>query len=354
MTRTNYTSEAIEFLQQLIATPSFSKEEDQTADLIQSFFARKGIPFQRIGNNIMARQNDGTGKPLVVLNSHHDTVKPCVGWTQDPFSPTLKEEKLTGLGSNDAGGCLVSLLMTFIHCYDQALPFQLMLIASAEEEISGKNGLRRALKEWNIHPDVAIIGEPTSTQMAIAEKGLMVIDAIAQGTAGHAAHQIGDNALYNALEDIDQIRKLQFDKSSPLLGDVKLTVTQIQAGKQHNVVPDECRFVIDCRVNECYTNEEIVEAISGVCQSKLTPRSTHLRSSSIPLDHPLVQNGIKLGKTTYGSPTLSDQVFFDCPSLKIGPGDSTRSHQANEFIYVHEIEAGIQTYIELLDGLTFI
>ena len=348
----SYTEQAISLLRQLVSTPSFSKEENETADIIESFLESAQIPTSRIGNNVIAQQEmHSEHKPTLVLNSHHDTVRPSHGWTLDPFSLSITGEKLSGLGANDAGGCLVSLIITFIHYYKSNLPFRLVLIASAEEEISGKNGLRLALQESGILPTVAIVGEPTSTQMAIAEKGLLVIDGLAKGVSGHAAHHNGHNALYTAVEDIKVIQDLSFPKSSELLGPVKLTVTQINAGKQHNVIPDSCRYVIDCRVNEYYSNIQVLEKLRTVCKSELTPRSTHLASSSIPSTHPLVIQGLAMGKTYYGSPTLSDQVFFNCPSIKIGPGESTRSHQADEYIYRSEIKDGIETYIGLINNL---
>jgi len=343
-----YTRDAVVLLCDLISIPSFSKEEDQTADALIRFLDDRSIPHHRIGNNILCKQEKNEGKPILVLNSHHDTVKPAEGWTVDPFTPIVEGESITGLGSNDAGGCLVSLLLTFIHYYDKDLPFQLHWIASAEEEISGKNGLRLALEKSGIRPAFAIVGEPTQTNLAVAEKGLMVIDAYTKGVAGHAAHANNDNALIRAVDEIQKISKISFDEVSDMLGHVKLTVTQIKAGSQHNVVPDACHFVIDCRINEKYTNQEVLERLKSETDSDLIPRSLHLNSSSTPITHAVVQRGVLLGKQTYGSPTLSDQVFFDCHSVKVGPGDSTRSHQADEFITISEIKNGIETYINLL------
>jgi len=346
-----YTAEAADLLCRLIETPSFSKKEEATAKIIDAHLAAKGIATSRIGNNVISRQTRNTGKPLVVLNSHHDTVRPNADWTYDPFKATVEGERITGLGSNDAGGCLVSLIATYAHYYEQDLPVQLMLIASCEEEISGAGGLRRALAELAVEPAFAIVGEPTETNLAIAEKGLLVLDGEAHGKSGHAAHQVGDNAIEMAVTDIANLAKHRFDKVSDLLGPVKVTVTQIEAGTQHNVVPDVCRFVVDCRVNEHYSNAEVLAQLREVCDSKLTPRSTHLNSSGIRADHPVVQRGLALGKTTYGSPTLSDQVFFSCPSVKVGPGDSTRSHRADEYVLTSEIRGGIETYSSLLEGL---
>jgi acetylornithine deacetylase len=344
----------IQLLQSLIATPSLSREEHQTADLIQDFLNRRGIPTERIGNNIIAKNRDfteGVGKATILLNSHHDTVKPVAAWTRDPFSADIVDGKLYGLGSNDAGGALVSLIATFCHFYDHHLPYNLLLLASAEEEISGKNGVELALKHLPTTPSVAIVGEPTLMQMAVAEKGLMVIDGIARGKAGHAARNEGINALYVALDDIQVLRQLDFEKKSDWLGAVKLSVTQISAGTQHNVVPDECRFVVDVRSNECYSNQEIYGIAQLKVKSELIPRSFRLNSSKIEQNHPLILRGVSLGLSSYGSPTLSDQALMDFPTLKIGPGDSARSHTADEFIFVREIEEGIEIYIQLLDGL---
>ncbi len=343
----------IKLLQNLIATPSFSREEDKTADIIQAFLNNRNIPTERKGNNVWAKNAHYTeGGTTVLLNSHHDTVKPVSGWTRDPFSPDIVGGKLYGLGSNDAGASLVSLIAAFCCFYDKKLPFNLLLLASAEEEISGKNGVESVLPDLP-PPLVGIVGEPTLMQMAVAEKGLMVVDGIAKGKAGHAARNEGVNALYIALEDIDKIRHYDFEKKSDLLGAVKMSVTQIQAGTQHNVVPDECRFVIDIRTNECYSNREVYEMIQKQVQSELIPRSFRLNSSKIALDHPLVLRGLALGKTYYGSPTLSDQALMPFPTLKIGVGDSARSHTADEFVFVHEIEEGIETYIQLLQNWTF-
>ena len=338
----------IELLQNLIATPSFSKEEDKTATLIQDFFHKKNIFTERQGNNIIAKNAPYTeGGKTILLNSHHDTVKPVKGWTRDPFSSDIVDGKLYGLGSNDAGGALVSLIATFCHFYDKKIPFNLVLAATAEEEISGANGIASILPDLG-KIDVGIVGEPTLMQMAVAEKGLMVIDGYAHGKAGHAARDEGINALYIALKDIEKIRRFKFDKKSELLGAVKTTVTQIEAGTQHNVVPDTCKFVIDVRSNECYSNHEIYEILQKQVKSDLKPRSFRLNSSRIALNHPLILRGGQLGLTHYGSPTLSDQALMPFETLKIGPGDSARSHTADEYIYIREIEEGIRKYIDLL------
>jgi acetylornithine deacetylase len=344
-------SQAIALLQSLIATPSFSREEEETAAIIDRFLTDAGVTTHQKGHNIWAfnRQFDET-KPNVLLNSHHDTVRPVAGWAKDPFSPDMEEGTLYGLGSNDAGGPLVSLIATFLHFYEREdLPFNLILAATAEEEISGANGIAAVLPEL---PEIAvgIIGEPTQMQLAIAERGLMVIDAEVTGIAGHAARNEGVNAIYLALKDIEWIRQHRFEQVSRLLGPVKATVTQIKAGHQHNVVPDRCDFVIDVRTNEHYTNAEVLEYLQIHTQSILVPRSLRLNPSGIPEDHPLVQAGIGLGMSTYGSPTLSDQALCPFPTVKIGPGDSARSHTADEYIKVSEVEEGIERYIALLEG----
>ena len=348
-----HSNEIISLLQHLIATPSFSREEDKTAAIIQNFFIEKNIPTERIGNNIIVKNkyySENPKVPVVLLNSHHDTVKPVNGWTRDPFSADIIDGKLYGLGSNDAGGALVSLIATFCFFYDKKLPFNLILAATAEEEISGAKGIASILP--NLPPiTVGIVGEPTLMQMAVAEKGLMVIDGIAHGKAGHAARNEGVNAIYNALKDIEKIKNFSFEKKSELLGEVKMTVTQIEAGTQHNVVPDTCKFVIDIRSNECYSNAEIFEILQKQVESELKPRSFRLNSSKIALNHPLILRGIEMGLSHYGSPTLSDQALMPFDTLKIGPGDSARSHTADEFIFVNEIEEGIKTYIGLLENL---
>ena len=287
----------------------------------------------------------------ILLNSHHDTVYPNKGYTLDPFKPKIENDKLFGLGSNDAGASLVSLLATFRHFYSfKNLNYNIVFVASAEEESSGKKGLNSVL---NTLPEIdfAIVGEPTKMQLAIAEKGLIVLDCKSNGTSGHAAHNNGDNAIYNALKDIDWFQQFNFPKVSETLGKVKMTVSQISAGHQHNVVPASCNFVVDVRVNDVYNNFEILDIIKSNVTSEVTPRSLRFNSSSISKNHPIVKAGIKLGRKTYGSPTLSDQAVLNCPSLKLGPGDSLRSHTANEFVYIHEIEQGIELYINILSEI---
>jgi acetylornithine deacetylase len=351
MTLENLTTSAIQLLKDLIEIPSFSSEEHLTAARIEAWFINYKIPFQRTRNNIWATNADfDPSKSTLLLNSHHDTVKPNNGYTKDPFKAQVEDGKLFGLGSNDAGGCLVSLMATFTYFYaHKNLNYNLVIVASAEEESSGDAGLNSML---SIIPkiDVAIVGEPTLMQLAVAEKGLVVFDALVKGTPGHAAHPNTDNAIYNTIEVLQWFKDFRFEKDSDSLGPVKMTVTQINAGKQHNAIPAAVELVVDVRVNDQYSNKEIVEILQkqAPCYS-INPRGLKLNSSSIPVDHPLVQAGIALGRETYGSPTLSDQSVLSCPSLKLGPGDSTRSHSADEFIYLAEIEEGIQIYVELLN-----
>ena len=344
---------AVLLLKQLIATPSFSKEEQDTANIISTFFEQQGVEYQRVGNNIYAKNKHyNICKPTILLNSHHDTVLPNKGYSLDPFNPLEKEGKLFGLGSNDAGGCLVSLIATFLHFYQQEnTAYNIIFVASAEEEISGVNGIELVLPKLG-KIDFGIVGEPTLLEMAVAERGLMVIDCIAQGRAGHAAREEGENALYKAMEDINWIKNFKFEKVSALLGECRLSVTVIETdNKQHNVVPGQCKFVIDARINELYNFDEIQEIFKLHLKSSFQPRSTRMKSTSIALDHPLVKAGIQLGKGYYGSPTTSDKALMPFPTLKMGPGDSARSHTADEFIYLREIEEGINCYIQLIEQI---
>lgn len=344
------TQAVIDLLRQLIAIPSFSRQEAETANTLAHFFTHRGIPIERKNNNIWVRSKHWQeDRPTLLLNSHHDTVKPGSGWEHDPFTPRLEGNQLFGLGSNDAGGPLVSLIATFLHFYEREdLPYNIVLAATAEEEISGPNGVASILPD--LGPiELGIVGEPTRMQMAIAEKGLMVVDAEAHGQSGHAARDEGINALYVALDDIQLIRNYRFDKISDLLGAVKMSVTQIEAGTQHNVVPDRCRFVIDVRTNELYSNQEVFEILQGMVKSTVAARSFRLNSSRIERDHPLVRAGLSLGRSYFGSPTLSDQALMPFPTLKMGPGDSSRSHTADEYIFTHEIEEGIAIYCDLLE-----
>ena len=344
---------AVALLKSLIATPSFSKEEDGTARLLHRFLEEQGVLVQQQANNVFAKcLHFDAAKPTLLLNSHHDTVRPNSGYTNDPFTPLENEGKLFGLGSNDAGGCVVALTAAFLHFYEKEnLPYNLILALTAEEEISGTGGIEAL---WSHLPpiDCAIVGEPTLLQMAVAERGLMVLDGVATGKAGHAARNEGENALYKALDDINQLRHHVFTKTSPLLGPVQTTVTVMETeNKAHNQVPAHCRFVVDVRLNECYTHKEVLEQLQQLVKSSLAPRSTRLRSSLIKEDHPLVQAGLQLGLHITGSPTTSDKALIPVPALKIGPGDSARSHSADEFIYLHEIEQGIHTYVQLINAL---
>ncbi|MDC6365529.1 MULTISPECIES: M20 family metallo-hydrolase [Flavobacteriaceae] len=342
---------AIELLTKLIATPSFSGEEDKTGDAIEKWLQGFGVTTQRQFNNIYAyNKHFDESKPTLLLNSHHDTVKPNTAYTKDPFNPHIEDGKLYGLGSNDAGGCLVSLLATFVHFYEEEnLSHNIIMAATGEEEDAGDKSLTALLP---ILPkiDVAIVGEPTLMDLAIAEKGLVVFDAVVEGTPSHAAHPNNNNSIYNTIEVLNWFKGCSFEKVSDALGEVKLTVTQISAGSQHNVVPAQVDLVVDVRVNDCYSNQEIAEILNKEAPCKMTPRSLRLNSSAIDPEHDLVKSGIALGRKTYGSPTLSDQAALSCQSVKLGPGDSTRSHSANEFIYVQEIEEGINLYIKILSG----
>jgi acetylornithine deacetylase len=344
--------DSINLLRDLIRIPSFSKEEKQTGDTIERFLQQRGVKTFRKLNNVWAYNKFyDESKPTILLNSHHDTVKPNTGYVRNPFSPDLEDEKLYGLGSNDAGGCLVSLIATFLHFYPQEnLNYNFCIAATAEEEISGLNGLELVIPD--LGPlEFAIVGEPTLMQLAIAERGLLVLDCEAHGKAGHAARKEGDNAIYKALKDIEWFRSYRFPKESDLFGPISMTVTIIEAGSQHNVVPASCKFTVDIRVTDAYKNEELLETIKQHVECTVNPRSTRLKPSSIAVDHPIVQAGLALGRETYGSPTTSDQALLDIPSLKMGPGDSARSHMADEFIYVREINEGIALYIKLLEKI---
>jgi acetylornithine deacetylase len=351
MNQTQLTEKAIRLLKQLISIPSFSSEEDKTADAIQDWFTFFEIPFTRDNNNVYAKNKHwDDAKPTLLLNSHHDTVKPNQAYTKDPFLPHIEDGKLYGLGSNDAGGCLVSLLATFSHFYaSENLNHNILMVASAEEESAGANSLRGLLPSLPAI-DVAIVGEPTLMNLAVAEKGLVVFDAVVKGTPSHAAHPNNDNAIYNTIAVLEWFKNYSFEKTSEALGEVKITVTQIKAGSQHNVVPSQVDLVIDVRVNDCYTNLEIATLLKAEAPCILQERGLKLNSSKIDKDHALVQSGIDQGRATYGSPTLSDQAALTCQSLKLGPGDSTRSHSADEFIFVNEIEEGIDLYIKILEG----
>lgn len=345
-------TEIVKLLRTLISIESISKEESKTAETIDTYLQSKGVITNRVMNNVWAvNKYYDAKKPTILLNSHHDTVKPNAKYTRNPFDPAVVDGKLFGLGSNDAGGALISLLACFLCFYNQkGLKYNLLFAATAEEEISGQNGIQRILP---LLGDISfgIIGEPTNMQMAIAEKGLIVLDCYAHGVAGHAARDEGDNAIYKALKDIEWFKTYKFPKVSNQLGEVKMTVSIIESGSQHNVVPSVCKFTVDVRTTDEYTNEEIVEIIKENISSEVVPRSLRLNSSSIDVNHPIVQVGISLGKGLYGSPTLSDQSLMNFPTLKMGPGDSARSHSADEFIYLEEIEEAIETYTNILETL---
>lgn len=345
--------QAIELLKQLIQLPSYSREEHDTAELLIAYLQKHGFSPKRKGNNVWAEaKTPDASKPTLLLNSHHDTVKATSKWTYEPFAATIEGNKLTGLGSNDAGGPLVSLLQVFLELAQKPQAYNLIFLASAEEESSGKNGVPIVLPELSAI-DLGVVGEPTSMDMAIAERGLIVLDCIAHGTSGHAARGEGENALYKAMEAIEWFKTHQFEKQSEVLGGINMTVTQIEAGTQHNVVPDECRFVVDVRPNEHYSNGELVEFIKTQIDCEVIPRSVNLNASGISKEHPIVQKAKAMKIRTYGSQTMSDQVHMPFSCIKMGPGDTRRSHTADEFIYLSEIEQGIEIYLSLLDGLQF-
>ena len=358
--------DAVELLKQLIATPSFSKEEDKTADIIEAFLQDRHIITNRVLNNVWAVNTYfDPAKPTILLNSHHDTVKPNPQYTKNPFTPVVEDGKLFGLGSNDAGGCVVSLISTFLYFHKQKdITYNLVLAATAEEEISGRNGIEALLKDeafqqvtqnlikFPFRGGTAIVGEPTAMNLAIAEKGLLVLDCVAYGKAGHAAREEGENAIYKAIKDIEWFQNYRFQKISEWLGPVKMSVTAIQTeNRAHNIVPSQCHFIVDVRVTDEYTHEEVLATIQQNVVSEVKPRSMRMRSTKIDVDHPIVQAGIEIGKTCYGSPTSSDKALLPFPALKWGPGDSARSHTADEFIYLTEIEKGIEDYVKMLERI---
>jgi acetylornithine deacetylase len=345
------TNDAIALLQQLIAIPSFSREETAAADFLERFIEIKGFVVSRKDNNIwMLSPGFDASRPTILLNSHIDTVKPVAGWVKDPFAPTIENGKLFGLGSNDAGASVVALLQAFFYLTQKQQAYNLIFAATAEEEVSGKNGIESLLHELP-EIDFAIVGEPTQMNLAVAEKGLMVLDCISTGKAGHAARNEGENAIYKALQDIEWFKSYDFIKKTDLLGPVKMSVTQISAGTQHNVVPDKCSFVVDVRSNEMYSNDDILAEVRKHVACDVQARSTRLSSTATPLEHPLVKRGRMLNRMVFGSPTLSDQALMPFSSMKMGPGDSARSHTADEYILTKEIEEAIEIYVQLLDGL---
>ncbi len=349
----DYTNDAVELLKALIATPSVSRSEDRAADLLARYLERWHLPYGREGNNLWVGCPDwDEGRPTLLLNAHIDTVKPVATWTRDPFRPTVEGDTLYGLGSNDCGGGLTSLLQAYRIMLGRPRNYNIIWVASAEEEVSGSEGFSRVLPRLP-RIDVAIVGEPTGMQPAIAEKGLMVIDGYAYGKSGHAARNEGVNAIYEALDDLVWLRDYRFRRESPLLGPTKMTVTVVEAGTQHNVVPDRLHFVIDVRTNEYYQNEYLFEFLrKHMKKCELKARSFRLHSSAIAESHPLIRRCIEMGMKPFGSPTLSDQALMPFPSFKLGPGDSARSHSADEYIRIGEIEHAIATYVQLLDGIS--
>lgn len=351
MRHQDYINDAVELLSRLIATPSVSRNEKEAADVMQQQMSTYGLATHREANNVWSVCPDyDSTKPTILLNAHIDTVKPAISWVRDPFKPTREGDLLFGLGSNDCGGGLVTLLQVFRYMTLRTQPYNLVYLASAEEEVSGKDGVCRVLPLLP-HIDVAIVGEPTGMQPAIAEKGLMVLDVISHGKSGHAARNEGVNAIYKALDDMRWIRDFRFEKVSPFLGPTKMTLTVVHAGTQHNVIPDECRMLVDVRTNEYYTNEEVYDIVRSHVKSDVHAHSFRLHSSRIDPEHPLVKRCVSLGLQRFGSPTLSDQALMPFPSLKLGPGESSRSHSADEFIKISEIDHAFTTYLQVLEGL---
>lgn len=343
--------DTIDLLKNMIRIPSFSRDEGAVADFLERWMLTEGFAVRRLGNNLWIESGPADGRPTILLNAHIDTVKPASGYTRDPFTPEIEDGCLYGLGSNDDGGSLVALLETYSRLIQKEQPYRLIFSATAEEEVSGKGGLDLILPELG-RIDFGVMGEPTGMRMAVAERGLMVLDCTAYGKSGHAARNEGVNAIYKAIEDIQWFKSHSFDRVSDFLGAVKMSVTQINAGTQHNVVPDRCTFVVDVRPNGMYTNPELLEMIKSSVSCEVKERSTRIGSSHLPMDHPAVVRGLSLGLEPFGSPTTSNQALCHFPTLKIGPGDSARSHSADEYIRLDEIADGIETYVALLDGLT--
>lgn len=343
--------DTIDLLKNMIRIPSFSRDEGAVADFLERWMLTEGFAVRRLGNNLWMESGPADGRPAILLNAHIDTVKPASGYTRDPFTPEIEDGCLYGLGSNDDGGSLVALLETYSRLIQKEQPYRLIFSATAEEEVSGKGGLDLILPELGLI-DFGVMGEPTGMRMAVAERGLMVLDCTAYGKSGHAARNEGVNAIYKAIEDIQWFKSHSFDRVSDFLGAVKMSVTQINAGTQHNVVPDKCTFVVDVRPNGMYTNPELLEMIKSSVSCEVKERSTRIGSSHLPMDHPAVVRGLSLGLEPFGSPTTSNQALCHFPTLKIGPGDSARSHSADEYIRLDEIADGIETYVAILDGLT--
>lgn len=343
--------DTIDLLKNMIRIPSFSRDEGAVADFLERWMLTEGFAVRRLGNNLWMESGPADGRPTILLNAHIDTVKPASGYTRDPFTPEIEDGCLYGLGSNDDGGSLIALLETYSRLIQKEQPYRLIFSATAEEEVSGKGGLDLILPELG-RIDFGVMGEPTGMRMAVAERGLMVLDCTAYGKSGHAARNEGVNAIYKAIEDIQWFKSHSFDRVSDFLGAVKMSVTQINAGTQHNVVPDKCTFVVDVRPNGMYANPELLELIKSSVSCEVKERSTRIGSSHLPMDHPAVVRGLSLGLEPFGSPTTSNQALCHFPTLKIGPGDSARSHSADEYIRLDEIADGIETYVALLDGLT--
>lgn len=351
-----YIDEAVALLQQLIRTPRVSRDESAAADLMEQWMKARGLNPERIGNNLMLISDDFIPeRETILLNAHIDTVKPVASWTRDPHEPSIEDDTLYGIGSNDCGGGLVTLLQVYRIISEQECDYNIVYLASCEEEVSGVNGIRSVIQDGklvvngrSIKVDVAIVGEPTGMQPAVAEKGLMVLDMVARGKSGHAARNEGVNAIYEALDDMVWIRNHKFEKVSEFLGPTRMTLTVVNSGTQHNVIPDECRMIVDVRSNEHYTNEEIFDEICRNVRSEVKARSFHLRSSHIDVEHPLIRRCISMGMKPFGSPTLSDQALMPWPSFKLGPGESSRSHSANEFIRISELRDALESYLELL------
>lgn len=341
----------IELLRNMISIPSFSREETAVADCLEAWMKAHNLDVQRKGNNLWVEQEGrGDGRPVILLNAHIDTVRPAAGYTRDPFEASLEDGKLYGLGSNDDGGSVIALLAAYMELVKKPQPYRLIYSATCEEEVCGMNGIDLIFDDLG-PVDLGVFGEPTKMQMAVAEKGLMVLDCTCYGKSGHAAREEGVNALYEAMKWIDWFRNYQFEKVSPYLGSVKMSVTMINAGTQHNMVPDKCTFVVDVRSNGMYSNKELLGLIKEAVGCEVKERSTRINSSHIEMDHPVVQRGLSLGLEAFGSPTTSNQALSHFTTIKIGPGDSARSHSSDEYIELSEIEQGVQTYIQLLDGL---
>ncbi len=346
---------ALTLLKQLIATPSHSREEGATATIIYDWLAQRGVEPVRKGNNILCYSKgfDQSLRPTLLLNSHHDTVRPAASYTRDPYAAEVEDGRLYGLGSNDAGGSVVGLMSAFVAHYNdsESLPFNLLLAITAEEEVMGEGGIRSLIGKELTDIDMAIVGEPTQLDAAVGERGLVVLDCVATGRSGHAAREEGENALYKALRDIERLQKFEFERRSSLLGDIRLTTTMIECGTQHNVVPDRCKFVVDCRTTDAYTNQEMVDILAAALESSVTPRSTRIGASALDAQHPLLRAAEALGAKPYISPTTSDMALMPWSSLKIGVGDSSRSHTADEWVGVEEVERGVIFYREYIDKL---